>query len=207
MSRNTAIARSSPLPTNTSGIPGTAYIFVRGASGWPTKPTTMFRDPVSAGNSTFCYSVAVSGTTAVVGAFGANSGTGAAYIYVKGCSGWPTTPTTSLADPTATADDEFGTSVAVSGATVVVGAFGTSSDTCEAYIYVEDASGWPTTPTASLADPAATADDYFGFSVAVSGTTVVVGAPGTNSGTAYIYMMGNSGWPTTPTVTLPNPTL
>jgi hypothetical protein len=93
-----------------------------------------------------------------------------------------------LNDPAA-ANDYFGSSVAVSGKTVVVGALGTNSGAGAAYIYVKAASGWPTTPTATLNDPAATSDDHFGYSVAVSGKTAVVGAPGTNSfaGTAYIY--------------------
>jgi hypothetical protein len=57
-----------------------------------------------------------------------------------------------------------------------------------AYIYVKGATGWPTKPTATLSDPAATADDLFG-EVAVSGKTAVVGAYGANSdaGVAYIY--------------------
>jgi len=94
-----------------------------------------------------------------------------------------------LAHPTATSADNFGYSVAVSGTTAVVGAAAYSnSGAGAAYIYVKGASGWPTTPTATLNDPAATSDDHFGYSVAVSGKTAVVGAPGTNSfaGTAYI---------------------
>jgi hypothetical protein len=54
----------------------------------------------------------VSGNTAIVGAYGTNSGAGKAYIYVKGTSGWPTTPTTTLSDPAAAEDDQFGASVA-----------------------------------------------------------------------------------------------
>ena len=69
---------------------------------------------------------------------------------------------------------------------------------------MKGASGWPKKPTITLADPAATANDSFGYSVAVSGETVVVGAIGTksNAGAAYIYVEGTSGWPTTPTTTL-----
>lgn len=54
----------------------------------------------------------MSGNTAIVGAYGTNSGAGKAYIYVKGTSGWPTTPTTTLSDPAAAEDDQFGASVA-----------------------------------------------------------------------------------------------
>jgi hypothetical protein len=80
-----------------------------------------------------------------------------------------------LSDPAATAGDQFGNPVAVSGATAVIGAHGTSGYGGVAYIYVKGASGWPTKPTATLSDPAATTGDYFGSSVAVSGETAVVG--------------------------------
>jgi len=49
--------------------------------------------------SWFGLSVAVSGTTAVIGAPSTNANAGAAYIYVKGASGWPTKPTATLDDP------------------------------------------------------------------------------------------------------------
>ena len=54
---------------------------------------------------------------------------------------------------------------------------------------MKGASAWPTSPTTTLSDPAATADDEFGCSVGVLGKTAIVGAPGTNSyaGAAYIY--------------------
>jgi hypothetical protein len=52
---------------------------------------------------------------------------------------------------------------------------------------------------ATLSDPAARANDWFGNSVAVSGITAVVGAPIRRKGDAYIYVKGDPGWPTTPT--------
>jgi FG-GAP repeat protein len=190
----------------TNSLAGAAYIYVRSSSGWPTTPTATLEDPAATSGDSFGYSVAVSGNTAVVGAYGTN-GAGAAYIYVKGSSGWPTTPTATLADPAATSSDFFGYSVAVSGNTAVVGAWATNSEAGSAYIYVKGSSGWPTAPTATLADPAATSDDSFGTSVAVSGKTAVVGADGTNNGggAAYFYVRGSSGWPTIPTTTLADP--
>jgi hypothetical protein len=178
----------------TSGYGGATYIYVKGASGWPTKPTATLSDPAATADDLF-GEVAVSGKTAAVGAYGANSDAGAAYIYVKGASGWPTKPTAKLSDPAATVDDEFGSSVAVSGKTAVVGAprttseAGADSEAGAAYIYVKGYSSWAKKPTATLEDPAATAYDYFASSVAVSGKTGVIGAGDTNSdaGAAYIY--------------------
>ncbi len=190
----------------TSGLAGVAYIYGKGASGWPNKPIAILADPSATGMDSFGSSVAVSKNTVVVGANGTDSGSGAAYIYVKSASGWPTKPTTTLSDPTASRS-EFGWSVAVSGGTAVVSADAANSDTGKAYIYVRTAKGWPTTPTVKLSDPPATAYDYFGSSVAVSGTTAIVGANGTDSGSgaAYIYVKSASGWPTRPTTTLSDP--
>jgi hypothetical protein len=166
---------------------GAAYIYVKGASAWPTTPTASLADPAATDGDSFGISVAISGTTAVVGADGVNGGV--AYIYVLGGSAWPTTPTTTLGDPATTEGDTFGASVALSGNTAVVGAFGTTSQSGAAYIYVKGASDWPTAPSVSLPDPRETSDLLFGGSVAVSGKTAAVGASMTNSsaGAAYIY--------------------
>jgi hypothetical protein len=62
-----------------------------------------------------------------------------------------------------------------------------------AYVYMEGAHGWPTVPTVTLDDPAVPTGGYdFGTSVALSGTTMVVGADGTDSlaGATYIFVKG-----------------
>jgi hypothetical protein len=61
---------------------------------------------------------------------------------------------------------------------------------------------------ATLNDPGgAPFDDFSINAVSVDGTTAVVGAEGTNlaHGAVYIYVKGRHGWPTSPTVTLPDP--
>ena len=168
--------------------PGVAYIYEKGTSGWPKTPTATLADPAAIASDGFGGSVAISGTTAIVGRPGSSGGAGSAYIYEKGASGWPATPTATLADPGTTTNNYFGSSVAVSGTTAVVGAPGEGL-TGAAYIYVKGASGWPATPTATLADPARTANNRFGLSVAVSASAAVVGAPGNRSsqGAAYVY--------------------
>jgi len=79
----------------------------------------------------FGYSVALSGKTAIIGAAGKtienNSGQGAAYVYT--CSGTPCTWTQKqeLTASDGARDDEFGNSVAVSGKTAIIGAWGKNS--------------------------------------------------------------------------------
>ncbi len=201
---------------DTNSHTGNVYIYVKGSQGaWPTSPSATLDDPQSTAGDDFGFSVAVAvsgsiGTTVLVGAPGADSGAGAAYIYVDGTSGWGTAPNTTLPDPEATAGDEFGSSVGLlrwSGTTAVVGASGTRSHAGAAYVYDNGPSGWATTPVAAFSDPAATGADEFGSSVAMSAKSALIGAYGTRSsaGAAYIYASGASGWTSTPTATFSDP--
>src|ERR1700722_10188048 len=158
------------------------------------------QDPSASSVDYFGASLAISGSTAVVGSPGTQALAGAAYVYVDSGPGWQTEPTATLADPPAKDHDYFGKSVAVSNKTIVVGAPGTKTNAGAVYIYVNGTSGWPTTPTSVLTDPKATAGDDFGRSVAVSGKTIVVGGvdPSGRIGTAYIYTKEGSSWPSAP---------
>jgi hypothetical protein len=179
-----------------------AYIFSKGDAGWPVKPTATLPGP--AGSSGFGSSVAVSGTTVIVGAEATDQSSGAAYIYTMKDGAWPTTPSTTLVDPAGKSNDVFGSSVAVDPSSIVVGAASDLS-VSSAYVYSKTATGWPTTPTVTLPDPASS-KEWFGSSVALSGKDIVVGDPDSgNVGAAYIYTMNDNVWPTSPTTTLINP--
>jgi FG-GAP repeat len=157
-------------------------------------------DPGGNPGDHFGASVATAKGIAVVGAPDV-SDQGVVDVYVKTHGVWSTTPTT-LDDPGATADDEFGYSVAVSGKTIVVGAPGTDSFAGAAYVYVKGATTWGPNPTRTIADPGSTTGDEFGYSVAIKGANLVVGSPNYGSeGAAYIYV-DNGTWPATPTKVL-----
>jgi hypothetical protein len=66
--------------------------------------------------------VAISGTTALIGADGVNQGSGAAYVFVRSGTRWVLQAT--LADPGNRPGDYFGSAVAVEGTTVMIGAYG-----------------------------------------------------------------------------------
>jgi hypothetical protein len=195
---------------NTNSGVGAAYIYVKGASGWPTTPTKTLPAPSANLDHYFGRSVAVSGNTVIVGASNNVNPpqAGAAYIYVKGTSGWPAKPTVKLSNPEKTGKHAFGVYVQVSGNTAVVSAPATKYYAGVVYVYVRGASGWPEQATVTLSDPAAHSEDDFGdISVSVSGNTLAVAAIDAHrfAGAAYIYVKGASGWPTTPTTTLSNP--
>jgi len=190
------------------GGQGTAYLYVKSKSGWPTAPTAVLEDPVHTLNDYFGIDVAICGNTAVVGASGTAASSGAAYIYVRGTSGWPTLPTVTLDDPEITANDQFGRAVAVYGSTVVVGAEGSNGDAGTAYTYVKGTSGWSTAPVHTFYDPSAAPHDQFGDAVALWKNTLVVGAgnTGLGSGATYVYVEGTGArWPSRPTATLHDP--
>ena len=99
-------------------------------------------------------------------------------------------------------NDEFGSSVAVSGDTVVVGAvattLGVNPGPGSAYVFVRSGSVW--TQQQKLAAGDGAADDHFGNSVAISGDRVLVGAPdhsvagAIHQGAAYAFTrFGNDG--------------
>jgi ribonuclease BN (tRNA processing enzyme) len=96
--------------------------------------------------------------------------------------------------------DQFGKSVAVSGDTAVVGAFfddDNGTDSGSAYVFRYDGSDWAEEAKVTASD--GVADDDFGFSVAISGDTAVVGAPqdddnGSSSGSAYVFRYDGSDW-------------
>ena len=144
----------------------------------------------------FGSSVAVSGDTAVVGADDENDA-GAAYIYQRGQGGagnWGEVKKLTASD--AQAGDFFGASVAISGDTVVVGAYledDGGNNAGAAYVYKRDQGGadnWGRVSKLTASD--AQASDFFGRSVGVSGDTAVVGADGEDTdgslaGAAYLF--------------------
>jgi hypothetical protein len=158
----------------------------------------------------FGGSVSISGDTVVVGAprLSHLNGTGLAYVFVKPASGWANmTQTAELTTTDAGGPgkyDEFGCSVSISGNTIVVGAdFGDASPgggEGAAYVFVEPAGGWTNmTETAKLIASDAESDDAFGHAVAISGNTVVVGAPhwpfaSSQQGAAYVFVEPTTGW-------------
>jgi hypothetical protein len=99
-----------------------------------------------------------------------------------------------------------GFSVAASGNTVVVGAPGvtigperTGDERGAVYVFVKPPNGWANmTETAKLWASADTVDDTLGWSVAISGNTVVAGSGHcleyAGPGAAYVFVKPSGGW-------------
>ncbi len=149
----------------------------------------------------FGFRVAISGDTAVIGAAGDDdngSGSGSAYVYVRSGGAWMEQQKLTASD--GAASDNFGYSVSISGDTVVIGAIAdddNGSSSGSAYVYSRSGGVWAEQQKLTASD--ATAGDSFGFSVAVSGDTAVIGARsdddnGGNSGSAYVFVRSGGVW-------------
>ena len=173
-----------------ANVMGRAYVFTKTANGW--KQATELEISDAGADTDFGDSVAISGTTAIVGAFGHAKGAGRAYVFAKTVAGWR--QTAELKGFDTVAGDLFGWSVAISGTTAVVGADEYADLAGRAYVFTKSATGWK--QTAELSGSDTVADDSFGYSVAISGTTAVVGANGyaESAGRAYVFTKTASGW-------------
>ncbi|HVI07075.1 MAG TPA: hypothetical protein VND65_02150, partial [Candidatus Binatia bacterium] len=190
----------------TGGCTGTSenyvFVYVKPAGGWTDMATPTAVLAPSDGNIYFGDSVAISGDTIIVGDYGFNSQTGAAYVYVKPAGGWHNmTETAQLSASDGQANDLFGYSVSISGNTAVVGAtqFGAigTAGPGKAYVFVEPNGGWKNmTQTAELTVSDGADFDETGLSVSIDGDTILVGSPIHNRplGAAFIYEKPSSGW-------------
>jgi hypothetical protein len=178
---------------------GAVYVFVKPAGGWiDMTQTAKLTASTGAAGDHLGVSVAAGGQTVVAGAFGAND-QGAAYVFERPAGGWvDATETATLTASDGTGHDEnFGAAVAISGDTVVVGAYQADYPAPEGavYVFVKPAGGWmDMTETAKLAASDGALFDDFGWSVAVSDGTVVGGARSADSdrGVAYVFVPGAS---------------
>ena len=178
---------------------GEAFVFVKPASGWVSShQTATLTASDGAFGDIFGASVAISGNTAVIGAPHHNSSQGEAYVFMEPTGGWATgTQTARLNASDGAASDGFGSSVAISGDTVLIGAPEHNGEVGEAYVFLKPASGWANgTQTAILTASDGVSGGFFGESVAISGKTVLIGAPDNNGdvGEAYVFLKPASGW-------------
>ena len=192
-----------------NNVTGAVYVF-RASDGAQLAKLTASD---GAAGDHFGHSVAIDGDTVVVGARGVNTQTGAAYVF-RTTDGWDTfVEVDKLTASDGSYEDLFGQSVAISGATVVVGAsqsrkipegYCPSLD-CSgaAYLFRTQDDGATYGQMAKLTATDAAAGDGFGWSVAFDSGTVVVGAYGDddactdnpicNSGAAYVYSLSDGG--------------
>jgi hypothetical protein len=182
-----------------AGLPGSAYVFVRSGTTWSEQQKLTAWE--TEGDDGFGWSVSIDGDTVVVGAYHddtAASHAGAAYVFERSGTSW--TPQQKLLASDAGGGDHFGVGVSVSGDTALVGAEGEGQAEYvgAAYVFVRAGTTWSQQQKLVASDGAA--DDFFGFSVSLSGDTAVVGAygddtpAGSSAGSAYVFVRSGTAW-------------
>ncbi len=168
---------------------GSVYVY---AGGWAYQGKLLAADGAS--GDVFGWSLSRDGERFVVGARRKNSVRGAAYVFDRIAGTW--TQSAKLLASDADANDEFGTSVGLSGDRVVVGAPLQESgffpavpqNHGQAYVFVRQPNGtWP--QVAAIAPPLLLTSGIFGQSVAISGARLAIGGPRyeTTAGAAYLH--------------------
>lgn len=182
---------------------GKAYVFVRSGGVWTQQAILLASDGDT--SNRFGSTVAVSGNTAVIGAWFAADSTGVrsggAYVFTRSGTSWVLQQ--KLTSPGAQVFDAFGSSVAIAGDELVV-----TCPSCDASserpnvgtlsVFTRSSGVWTRQQVLTGADTVV--GDYFGRSVAVSGNTMVVGASDADvaghgaQGAAYIFARSGGVW-------------
>jgi hypothetical protein len=199
---DTLLAGSLSDDIGASADQGSASVFVRAGTVWTHQQKLKASD--GAAGDEFGGAVALAGERAIVGANYADPGgigsAGAAYVFERASTTWDETGKLEASD--GGIDDRFGSAVALSGDTVLVGAslddHGGATNAGSAYVFVRVGSAW--VEQAKLLPPQPGMGEAFGLSVSIDGDTAVVGAPHAvtsgrgRTGRAHVYVRSGSTW-------------
>ena len=194
---DTALVGATLYQDKTHPQSGAAYLFVRSEGEWTEQAKLVPNDAIAFGY--FGWSVALSGDTALVGAYGDDDNgdtSGSAYVFVRLGNFWLFQA--KLQGTGGSAFDSFGAAVALSGDTALIGAYRDYGDESgSAFVFERSNAVWTEQVKLRASDGAA--EDYFGASVALSGTTALVGAVldddnGDASGSAYVFTKSDGVW-------------
>jgi len=188
------IAVGAQYESTTQNRSGAVYIYTRSGSTWTEQ--LKIKAPTIGADYYFGTSVAVYDGVLVVGEINHNSDySGAIHIYEGSGSSWPYVTTLTASD--AVANNMFGTSVAASAGTIVVGSDGNNNNTGAVYVITNSTGTW--IERAILVAAGSYPFCYAGYSVAIYGTLIVIGAPGEStvanaSGAFYMFAGSDATW-------------
>ena len=178
---------------------GSAYVFIRTGTNWTQQAKLLAVD--GAVDDLFGYSVSLDGDTALLGAAndddnGAQSGS--AYVFTRTGTNW--TQQAKLLATDGTINDFFGSSVSLSGGTALISAHGDDDNGAQsgsAYVFTRIGTTWKQQAKLLASDGAA--EDYFSWSVSLSGDTALIGSDGDDdngneSGSAYVFTRNGTNW-------------
>jgi hypothetical protein len=172
------------------GGSGAVYVLEHDRGAWHEAQELL--PPVPEAGDGFGYAVAIDGDVLVTSATGHDTrgmhNAGIVHVFERRPHGW--IHTAALVPADLAADDTFGSDVAVSGTTILVGKSRDNGYRGAAYVFEKTPGGWEETAKLTASDGAAF--DHFGWSLAVDGGRVLVGAVG--GGSAYVFDRTPAGW-------------
>jgi FG-GAP repeat len=197
---------------NVNQVVGAVDVFTRPAAGWRTtsRPTAVLTAAASADAITVGYSVAIAGNTIVSSALVGSPATRGAVVFTRPSAGtWTSEQSSATLTTTPASFAGSGGTLFKVAATSSLIALGDSDE--DISLFAKPASGWHSmSQTRELGDPTTgtSTDDALGSSLAISGTTVLVGAPDvpylTNDppGGVAVYPMPKGGWTASTSLTM-----
>jgi hypothetical protein len=200
---NTALVGAANDDTPAGTDAGSAYVFVRSGTTWSQQVKLTADNAAALAGFGISVSLSSDGNTALVGAANATTpagaGAGSVYVFVRSGTSW--SQQAQLAAGGATGGDLFGCSVSLGndGNRALAGAYGddmtAGGNVGSAYVFARSGTNW--SQQVQLMADDGTAQDNFGWSVALSGNgnTALVGArkddtpAGTDAGSAYVLRL------------------
>lgn len=178
---------------------GSAYIFSYDGSNWIQEAKLLASD--GAARDSFGISASISNNVAVVGSYyddDKGSQSGSVYVFRFNGASW--IQEAKLLANDGTENDYFGYSVSISEDKIIVGSFSNSekgTGAGAAYAFRYNGSSW--IQEAKLFANDAAQNDYFGYSVSISGDKAIIGSlyddvNVSNSGSAYIFEYRSDNW-------------
>jgi hypothetical protein len=183
VSGNTAVVTSSPANVATD------WVFVKQGLNWFLQGTAI---TLPAGAGSFSP-VAIDGTTFLAG------GSVAAYVYATAGG----SPQTLLASDQSATDPTFGSPVAISGDTLLVGAEPSDSSGQTAhwgYIFVRSGATWSQQAKLVPSDLLTNNNPHFNFSFGIDGDTAVMAT----SGGVYVFTRSGTTWTQSQKIAVPS---
>jgi hypothetical protein len=180
---------------------GSAHVYQQTGNGWQHTAELTATDGEAW--DLFGVSLDISGETIAVGTPRGWWTDPPGSVYIFDLEGGTWTQKATLRANDATLNDRFGQSVSLDGDILVVIAGGEMFTDAigKVYVFERTAGVWRQTKTYQPED--AQSSDGFGSAIALSGTRIVVGAPGKNGGTGAVYVLEKRGasWFRTTTLT------
>lgn len=198
ISDNVALVQMSEAFIRGGIYTSSVYVFRHNGTNWLQEE--ILKADIEQPGGEFGHALAISGNVALIGMSkdSVYNGiwhrhTGSSYVFRYNDSRWVKEQRLTASDRAI--GDKFGVDVAISGDTVLIGAGGDDSMRGSSYVFRYHDTSWIEEEKIVARDRAE--DDYYSFSVALSGDTALISAvldddQGHNSGSAYIYQLSES---------------